>query len=253
MLDLHAHLLPAGVPAGTALLLIILSFFTSAMTAAFGIGGGVAMLGGLAAVVPPGVIIAVRGFVQFGSNIGRTFVQREFVDWRPVRLFLAGSIAGVALGAWLVTSLPARWLLGAIGVFILVMTWLPKPRLPGLEKQGMVIGGAIASLLSMFVGAVGPFVQALLLPLGYEKKPLIATHSAMQTFQHALKVIALAFAGVSFSGWLPLSLAMIASGFAGTVLGTKILDRIPEDKFRTMLNIVLTILALDLLRRAAFG
>jgi hypothetical protein len=36
--------LPPGVDAFTATLLIVISFFTSALTAAFGIGGGVAML-----------------------------------------------------------------------------------------------------------------------------------------------------------------------------------------------------------------
>lgn len=248
--DISAMFLPAGLPAGTACLLIALSALTSAMTAAFGIGGGVAMLGGLAWAAPPSIIIAVHGVVQFGSNIGRTIVQRDAVIWRLVWLFLAGSLAGVTAGAWLVTSLPARWLLGGMGAFILLMTWLPQPRIPGLARQGIVIGGAIASLLSMFVGAVGPFVQALLLPLGLAKRPLIATHSAMQTLQHALKVAAFGFAGVSIADWLPLALAMIASGFAGTVVGTKLLDRMPERHFRAILNGVLTLVALDLLRRA---
>ncbi len=61
--------LPPGVDAFTATLLIVISFFTSAMTAAFGIGGGVAMLGALAGTVPPAVIVAVHGLVQLGSNM----------------------------------------------------------------------------------------------------------------------------------------------------------------------------------------
>ena len=64
-----------------ALLLIAVSFMTSAFTAAFGIGGGVAMLGALAGTVPPSVIIAVHGLVQVGSNVGRTYVQRAHALW----------------------------------------------------------------------------------------------------------------------------------------------------------------------------
>ncbi|WP_342359966.1 sulfite exporter TauE/SafE family protein [Terrarubrum flagellatum] len=253
MSDTVASLLPAGLSPWIALALIVLSFFTSAMTAAFGIGGGVAMLGGLASAVPPATIVAVHGLVQFGSNIGRTVVQRAHVVWRPVALFAIGSIIGVGFGAWLVASLPARWLLLLLGLFILAMVWLPKPKIPGLERSGLIAGGVIASVLSMVVGAVGPFVQALLLPLKLEKRALIATFSAMQTLQHALKVIAFGAIGFSFGDWLPLTLAMIASGFLGTLAGTALLERIPEHIFAIALKVVLTIAGLDLLRQAALS
>jgi uncharacterized membrane protein YfcA len=105
----------------------------------------------------------------------------------------------------------------------------------------------------MFVGAVGPFVQALLLPLKLEKRQLIATFSAMQTLQHLLKVIAFGAIGFSFGDWLPLTVAMIASGFLGTLAGTALLDRIPERVFAIALKILLTLIALDLLRQAAFA
>lgn len=64
-----ASLLPQGVDGTTALLLVLASFFTSALTAAFGIGGGVAMLGLMASTLNPAVIIAVHGVVRLGSNI----------------------------------------------------------------------------------------------------------------------------------------------------------------------------------------
>ncbi len=253
MSDLASVLLPAGVSAGVAALLVLFSFFTSALTAAFGIGGGMAMLGALASTVPAATIIAVHGVVQFGSNIGRTLVQRAHIIWRPVALFAAGSVIGVAIGAWLVTSLPVRALLIALGAFILAMVWLPKPRIPGLERSGLIAGGAIASVLSMFVGAVGPFVQALLLPMNLEKRQLIATFSAMQTLQHLLKVLAFGAIGFSFGDWLPLTLAMIASGFLGTLAGTALLERIPERIFTIGLQILLTLIALDLLRQGIFA
>lgn len=250
MESLAELLLPAGVSRGVAVLLVSTSFLTSALTATFGIGGGVAMLGALAATVPPAVIVAVHGVVQFGSNIGRTIVQRAHIVWRPTWLFVAGSLFGAGLGALLVTRLPANLLLVLLGLFILAMAWAPKPKIPGLEKQGMVVGGALASLASMVIGAVGPFVQALLLPLGLEKRQQIATFSAMQTAQHLLKVLAFAAVGFAFGDWLPLTVAMIASGFLGTLFGTAMLAKIPQRVFEVVLKWILTVLALDLLRRA---
>lgn len=243
--------LPDGVDALTAALLIGISFFTSALTAAFGIGGGVAMLGALAGSVPTNVVVAVHGVVQLGSNLGRAILQRTHADWVAVRRFLVGAVIGVALGAWLFVSLPERFLLGLLGVFILIMVWMPKPRIPGLSKAGLVIGGAISSVLTMFIGATGPFTQAVLLPLGLDRKGLIATHAVMMAFQHALKVIAFGFIGVALMPWLPMVAAMIVSGFIGTVTGTRLLEKLPEALFQTILKVLLTVVALDLLRRAA--
>ena len=53
----------------------VLSFFTSAMTAAAGIGGGVVLLAIMATVYPPAVLIPVHGMVQLGSNGGRALLM----------------------------------------------------------------------------------------------------------------------------------------------------------------------------------
>ncbi len=243
--------LPAQVSLTIVLLLVAISFFTSALTAAFGIGGGVAMLGALAGTVPPAMIVAVHGVVQFGSNLGRVIIQRAHILWRPTGLFTLGSAIGAGLGAAVFVALPEKLLLGLLGGFILLMTWLPKPRIPGLETTGVFLGGIIATFVTMFVGATGPFVQALFLPFGLEKRVLVATHAACNVIQHGLKVVAFGWLGFNFADWLPLLIAMIASGFLGTWLGSHLLERMPEALFRIILKALLTVLSLDLLRRAA--
>jgi uncharacterized protein len=243
--------LPPGIDLLTAFLLILISFFTSALTAAFGIGGGVAMLGALAGSVPTHVIVAVHGLVQLGSNIGRAFLQKEHANWPLIARFSLGALIGVGLGAWLFVSLPERILLACLGIFILAMVWSPKPRLPGFSKAGMMIGGIASSTLTMFVGATGPFVQALLLPFNLDRKAMIANQAVMMSVQHLLKIIAFSMIGVALVPWLPLIALMITSGFIGTVLGTKLLDRLPERVFQHILKGLLSVIGLDLLRRAA--
>jgi uncharacterized protein len=101
------------------------------------------------------------------------------------------------------------------------------------------------------VGATGPFVQALFLPLELDKRVLVASHAACNVIQHGLKVLAFGWLGFNFADWLPLMGAMIASGFLGTWMGTRLLEKLPEELFKTILKWLLTVLALDLLRRAA--
>ena len=244
-------LLPANVSPSIFALLVFVSFFTSAQTAAFGIGGGVAMLGALAGTVPPAMIVAVHGVVQLGSNFGRVIVQRAHILWRPTALFTMGSIVGAAMGAYVFLQIPEKLLLALLGVFILIMTWIPKPKIPGLETTGMLLGGLISTFLTIFVGATGPFIQALFLSMGVDKKTLVASHAACMVIQHALKVAAFGYLGFAFKEWLPMIAAMIAAGFLGTWLGTKLLDKLSEELFKKIIRTLLTIIALDLLRRAA--
>jgi uncharacterized membrane protein YfcA len=44
---------------------------------------------------------------------------------------------------------------------------------------------------------------------------------------------------------------MIASGFLGTIAGTKLLEKLPERWFLIAVKAALTLIAADLLRRAA--
>ena len=62
-------------------------------------------------------------------------------------------------------------------------------------------------------------------------------------------MVAFGFAGFAFGTWLPLLAAMIASGFLGTIAGARMLMRMPETRFRLVFRILLTVLALDLMRR----
>ena len=71
------ELLPPELPAIAALSLVAISFLTSALTAAIGIGGGVAMLAALASLTPPATALPVHGVVQIGSNFGRAALMRQ--------------------------------------------------------------------------------------------------------------------------------------------------------------------------------
>lgn len=247
-------LLPDGIGAGIALLLVAASFFTSALTAAFGVGGGVAMLALMGLFLPVTALIPVHGAVQLGSNTGRAWRQRANVRIDVAAPFIAGSLAGAAVGAFLVVQLPDMLLKTVLGIFVIVVTWARFPGIDRLGRAGLALGSSLLALLTMFLGATGPLLSAFFAQIfDDDRKALVATHAAGMTVQHALKVIVFGFAGFAFAAWLPLIAAMIASGYLGTVYGTALLDRIPEAAFRRWFRIGLTLLALDMIRRGLTG
>ncbi|MFK7791662.1 MAG: TSUP family transporter [Devosiaceae bacterium] len=246
-------LLPDGLSALSAGILVITAFFTAALTAAFGIGGGVAMLAVMASIVPIAVLIPVHGVVQLGSNAGRALVQLRQVVWPMLGVFTLGAVVGALIGGQLVVTLPEALLKTFVGLFVLFTIWGPKVKGAKGGPIGLALGGGFATILTMFVGATGPFVAALLAPRLDDRRHYGATHAAAMVMQHGLKVVVFGFLGFAFGAWVPVLAAMIAAGFLGTLLGTKLLHALPEETFRKGFKLVLTLLALQLIASAGWS
>jgi uncharacterized protein len=241
--------LPETLSPALAALFIAASFFTSALTAAIGIGGGVALMALMGTALPVASLIPVHGLVQLGSNSGRALHQRAHVVLPVLLPFAAGALIGAAAGASVTLQLPDAPMKLALGAFVLIVTWLQVPPLTKLGKTGTAAAGLAVAFLSMLFGASGPLVAAFFEKSLPGRLEMVATGGAAMIIVHGLKVAAFAFAGFAFRAWLPLIATMIVSGYFGTVLGTKLLHRIPEARFRTGFKIALSALALDLMRR----
>lgn len=249
-----AAFLPAGIEPWVGALLVVASAFTSALTASFGIGGGLAMLALMGIFVPVASLIPVHGVVQLGSNSGRAWHQRASVRMDVARPFIAGSLLGAVLGVFLVVQLPDALLKIVLGGFILLLTWMKVPGIHRLTRAGLAVASVGVAVLSMLVGATGPLVAVLLARfLDNDRKALVATSAVAMTTQHLLKIVVFGIAGFAFREWIPLVAAMILSGFVGTVYGSALLERMPEETFRRWFRICITVLALDLLRRGLMG
>ena len=106
--------------------------------------------------------------------------------------------------------------------------------------------------MSMFAGATGPLVAVFMNKLFTEHRQLIATHGITMTAQHSVKVIAFVLVGFVFTDWLSLVALMIASGYLGTLAGTRLMKKLPEQSLKIAFKTILTLIALDMLRRG-FG
>lgn len=234
--------------------LIVLSFVTSLMTAALGLGGGILMVATMASLVPPAALIPVHGLVQLGSNSGRALLFHRFIRRSIVIWFLLGAIVGVTIGAQVAVRLPREVLLIVVGAFVLVTTWMPSLGRYKIPDRGFTIIGAVTAFITMFAGATGPFLAPFLSPerLG-DRHATIGTFAACMMLKHALKVTAFAALGFAYLPWLPLIGLMIVSGFLGTVVGRQIVTRMPEAGFRTAFRLLLTVLALRLLYEGVVG
>ena len=246
-------LIPTSLSPAWFVTLIICSYLSSAITAAVGVGGGVALLAILLFVMPPATVLPVHGVVQAGSNGGRSFAMRHSIYWPIVLWFTIGALAGVVLASLIFVSIPSRALLLALGLFILWSLWAPRPHAKGFSDRGFLLAGFIVSLSGMFLGATGPLLAAFLRDRQQTREWLIATQAAAMCVMHLLKILTFGVIGFVYTEWIALILIMIISGYAGTITGKALLARLPEALFARLFKYVLSALALRLIWSATLG
>jgi len=237
-------LLPPAMPLLDAGLLVTASLVTSFISAAFGIGGGFTLIALLALLLPPAALIPVHGIVQLGSNAGRVGIMLKKVVWRPILPFVIGTVIGAGLGAMVVVQLPPWAVQLALGIFII---WAVFAKLPPIQQRYILLGGVVSSFLTMFFGATGNFIAAMVKTMNLDPVPHVATHSLMMTFQHLAKVLIFGLIGFQFGPYMILIIGMLISGFIGTIIGSRFLTKAGGRYFKPVLNTILSLAAARLI------
>jgi hypothetical protein len=230
---------------------------TAALSAVFGMAGGMVLLLVLTSRLPLAEAMVLHGALQLVSNGSRALISAPHVRLDILRRFgMAGVLAALTIGA-LALSLPAvaavaidlRLVLIATGTLacvepVLGMLGNRSLRLPQLDTRfGGYIAGGVLSALHLTSGATGPLLDAFCVNSALDRHQNVATKAAVQSIGHMLKMIyfsvigaataTLASDGLFTVTGLP-SLAVLAlASVAGTWLGRKVLDRMTDAGFRS--------------------
>jgi len=227
-----------------------ISFVGSFIAAGLGLGGGLLVLATMTLFLPPTVLIPVHAVVQIGSNGFRAFLMRRQILYSVIPAFLVGTLLGSWLGGLTIFALEVWLLQSILGVFVLYATWAPKFRSSNPGPMKFFGCGVFGGFATMFVGGTGPLVAPFVNAACKERQQVVATHASLMTFQHLFKVILFGVLGFAFGPYIPLMVGLIGFGVCGTIIGRRVLDRLPEKTFRIALQTILTLLAARLLYAA---
>tara|TARA_B110000263_G_C15222846_1_gene470810 strand:- start:243 stop:1016 length:774 start_codon:yes stop_codon:yes gene_type:complete len=248
-MDVLSNLLGSapGISELAFITLCISSFFTSVISAAFGLGGGAMLISIIASLMPPAAIIPVHAVIQMSSNFSRATMMWRHIKYTWMVSFMIGTVIGATLGGQIVFALPANLLKGIIGLFILYSLWGPSAGIIGPSKKTFFGVGMVSSFATMFVGGTGPLIAPFIKATTNERRMTVATHAAFMSWQHGVKILTFGILGFSFAPYLSIIMCMILFGVVGTWSGKTILLWMPERVFRKAFSLVLTLLALRLL------
>lgn len=235
------------------LFLVLASFFTSALTAVIGVGGGMLLISLMAGSIPMAAIVPVHGAVQLVSNISRVLLGVRHIEWSIAWPFIGGAALGALAGAPLLRHLPTEYMPLLLGLAILMFTWLPKRKKPFRLPGHFTLMGASQTFLALFVGVSGPLTNAFLLREELPRDRLVVTHGLLMTATHALKIFTFTYVGFAFAPYASLIAAMAVAVSLGSYAGTYLRGRVPEGLFRILLKALITALALRMIAQFSLG
>ncbi len=233
--------------------LMVASLVTAFIGVFTGAAGGVVLLGLMAMVMPPLALIPVHTVVMLGAGVTRTMIMWRNVMRPAVLPFMIGALIGAAAGARVFIALSTMWLEFILGAFILLVTWMPKLGQFGGERGRFGVLGFITTFVGVFVSATGTLLAPFVAASTPDRRVHVATMGALMMFSHLAKVAAFGLIGFAIGRYVPLMVAMIATGAVGNWIGEVALLRTKEQHFRRVLQVALTILGLRLLWSAARG
>lgn len=228
-------------------LLTCIAFLASAITAMIGIGGGSLLIASMPGFLPGAAIIPIHAVVQLFSNLSRALSAYRHIHWDYVTSFIVGSVSGAMISVPLIKEFNFDHVPILIACYILYVTWGPKLEISERPKSEFVIFGFVQTILSLFVGAIGPLGQSLLLRKGLNLHALIVSTALFMVITHAIKIVVFGVLGFSFNEYWILITCMVIGSILGSIAGTYARSRVPNWNHGLFLKVLFTGLAIRMI------
>ena len=234
------------------LILATAALGASTLAAVTGFGGAAVLLPALILVFGVREAIPILTVAQLIGNGSRVWFNRCELNWSVVLWFALGGLPAALLGGYLFATAPLAALTRMLGGFLLmIVLWRhvhPNRHRPFPVPVFAVIGAG-ASFLSALLGSVGPIMAPFFLAFGLVKGGYIGTEALSTVVMHVTKLVAYRQSSILTRTDVLIGLALGPIMILGSLLGKRIVDRLPERAFVLIIEAVLIIAGLAFLIR----
>ena len=237
----------------TAAFLLLAAFVTAAVSGVLGMAGGLLLLGALLLVLPATVAFVVHGLLQLVSNGWRACLQRRHLRWDIVGWYALGAVAAALLVA-LLRYTPDKALTYLLLGLVPMLVWLPRQwlRLDAARPAHAALAGLLVTAVNLTAGVAGPLLDVFFVRTALGRHSVVATKAGTQVLSHLAKVVVYGGAAVEGGGipW-PVVLAAVPLSMLGTLVGSRLLDRLTDASFTAATRWVVTAIGVVYLVQAA--
>lgn len=223
-----------------------------------GIGLPTAAIGMLTLATAPRTAVAMLLFPMLFSNLWQVWRAGDIRGaLRRYWIFAATLAVGVGVATLFVGAVSDRFLLGALGISILVFVAvnlaLAIPALPlRLDRPAQVVLGLIAGIMGGLTAVWAPPMGIYLAARQVDKDEFVRATGLLIAIGSLPLLLGYVAQGFLTAPLAVMSLAMLVPTFLGFSLGEVLRRRLSQERFRKLLLLVFLVLGLNLVRRAVF-
>ncbi len=201
-------------------------------------------------------------FLDFQTVLGITAVFHVFSNISKIALFKNGldkkilfsigipAVVFVIIGAFASKFIEVRYLQLVLSLFLIGLSilFLIKRDLTFTpNKKNSFIGGSLSGFFAGLLGTGGAIRGITMAAFSVEKSVFVATSAAIDLAVDSSRMLIYYFNGYIHKHDLYLIPFLIVIGFVGTYIGKLILDRIPQEKFRVLVLVLILLVGISLI------
>ena len=212
-----------------------------------GFGTGIIMLPLVAWVLGLRAAVPVLTVTMAIGNLARIWWCRGEVDGAVVLRFALGAVPATALGTMLYVGAPSEWLGRFVGLFLIAS--VPLRRVLAMDFFRMRLShfpalGAAVGLISGLVVTTGPLNTPFFLAYGLRRSAYVGTEAVCAMVMHLSRGAALARYALLTWETFAVGALLGATMFAGSWVGRRLLDRMSDRVFLSIIEVLLLLMGL---------
>lgn len=196
------------------------------------------------------MVLAITGILHVFSNVNKLLLFRNSIDKKLLQYYGIPSVLLVLAGSYLSShtsfELAELTLAFFLVIFSATLLMLPNLQLPATRNNAL-LGGALAGLLAGFNGTGGAVRGISMAAFNLEKNTFVATSAAVDLgVDVSRSSVYLGYGYFDKQYWYLIPLLLVIS-FFGSLVGKKLLNRIPQEKFKKLVLFLILGIGLILL------
>ncbi|MBD3240508.1 MAG: TSUP family transporter [Chitinivibrionales bacterium] len=216
-----------------------------------GFGTSTIMVPVLLLFLPLPQTLLLVGIVHWFGDIWKVVLFRSGLSWKLILAFGLAGIVASYLGARVVFAAPERLLSRILGGFLLayVVFLFAKPafKVPGRTLTAMT-GGALSGFLAGIFGVGGAVRSAFLTAFDLPKAVYLSTAGAIALFIDTTRIATYLLNDVRLEPQYAWGFVLfVPASFLGAGIAKRMVDRIPQKRFRLIVAAFLFLAGLKLL------
>lgn len=218
-----------------------------------GFGSSLVMVPLLVRQWPLAETVALAILLDIPASLLHGGLNLRQVRWPELSRLLPGMALGSALGLWLLGGLDKRWLMLALGAYVVLVAvrgLRPRPQFQPAHAHWAHLAGTLVGLIEVLFATAGPLVVAWLQRRMDDVQALRATVPVVMALAGSVALAVLLSSGVMDSATLlPRWLLGLPLSIAGVVLGNRLAAQIPATVMKRLMAALLCVSGLSLMRQ----